>query len=358
MKSVRLYLSLLSGVGAIALFSSCSNVEFSKGGGGGAAACNGAAVSCTSTPTGNNAFDYMYTFPNPRVNILFVVDNSLSMGNDQAKLATAFNDFASGLQGADWQVGITTTDMSGSGAGGQLIDIATSGGSTKLLNSSTPNFSSAFNAAISGQGEGGSNDERGLLSALRVIQNGSSNGFVRSNSHTAIVVLSDEDERSLGRIGGNDPSLALSSEETPTGFADGINAALHGTGHSLYSIIIRPGDVGPGSCLEQQMEPGRVGYEGRRYFEAQALIAKRLYNIDLDPMSSPEVGNICDSNFNYMMNFIGNTIKTRVDPITLPCTPIGGKVTVNDTVMTIPARVVNLNLSPGTTVRLRFECAP
>jgi hypothetical protein len=357
MKSVRLYLSLLSGVGAIALFSSCSNVEFSKGGGGGAnATCNGSAINCTpGGPGGNNAYDYVYTVPTPRVDILFVVDNSLSMGNDQAKLATAFNDFASGLGGADWQAGITTTDMTASGAGGKLIDISTANGPVKLLNSSTPNVSSAFNSAISGQGEGGSNDERGLLSALRLVQAGASNGFVRANSHTAIIILSDEDERSLGRIGGNDPTLALIPEEQPTGFADGINAALHGTGHSLYSVIVRPGDE---ACLNAQMEPGRVGYEGRRYFEAQALIAKRLYNVDLDPLSSPEVGNICDSNFNYLMSIIGNTIKQRVDPITLPCTPVGGKVKVNGSEITIPARQITIVYSPGTAVRLQFECAP
>ncbi len=63
---------------------------------------------------------------NKKVDVLLVIDNSGSMGEEQANLAANFGPFIEQLEkaGADYRIGITTTDLGGKdcsgGAGGQL----------------------------------------------------------------------------------------------------------------------------------------------------------------------------------------------------------------------------------------------
>lgn len=63
---------------------------------------------------------------NKKVDVLLVIDNSGSMGEEQANLATNFGPFIEKLEeaGADYRIGITTTDLGGKdcsgGGGGEL----------------------------------------------------------------------------------------------------------------------------------------------------------------------------------------------------------------------------------------------
>jgi len=63
---------------------------------------------------------------NRKVDVLLVIDNSGSMGDEQANIAANFGPFIETLEeaGADYRIGITTTDMGGSGctgsSGGEL----------------------------------------------------------------------------------------------------------------------------------------------------------------------------------------------------------------------------------------------
>ncbi|MFO7561740.1 MAG: VWA domain-containing protein [Enhygromyxa sp.] len=65
---------------------------------------------------------------NKKVDVLLVIDNSGSMGEEQANLAANFGPFIEKLEaaGADYRIGITTTDLGGKGcasggAGGELV---------------------------------------------------------------------------------------------------------------------------------------------------------------------------------------------------------------------------------------------
>lgn len=308
-------LVLTLGSGFIVLFSSCSNVDFSEKP---IAKCNGSDMSCQSaTYNGRKSNNYNLDFviPTPKTDILFVVDNSRSMAPEQRRLGGAFNNFASALNGVDWQVGITTTDITSRGMGGQLVTLQGVAPATKILTNQIANYQAVFNSTISNQGESGSDDERGIRAALGVLESG---GFVRPKSHVAVVVLSDEDEGSNGQ--------SLSSNETPRYYVDRVNALFKGQSHSFYGIIIRPGDVGPGSCYEQQISPLH-GYEGHNYFEIQKIIGQELYGKALTPFS-PEVGSVCDSNYNTMIERIGDSIRSRIEPIVLPCDPIEKRVEI------------------------------
>jgi len=354
-QTARQILSLLSVTTALFLFSSCSDVEFGEKP---TPQCNNSQLTCSSAIENGrkiNIYDYNYTVPNPKADILFVVDNSLSMAPEQLKLATALNNFATALSGIDWQIGITTTDMTSTGMGGKLVDISTSRGNVKLLTSQIPDYENAFYSSVSGQGESGSNDERGILSALRVIESGSSSGLLRAKSHLAVIVLSDEDERSVGGIA---TGYGLVNEELPRYYVDRVNSIMSGQSHSFYSVIIRPSDQ---TCLTAQGAwPNQYsGYEGKKYFELQNLIAQELYGKTLDPLTSPEVGNICDSSYYGLMSNIGSTIKSRVEPITLPCDPIDGEVSISPTAnFSLQGRqiVITPAPTPGQVFHLYYKC--
>ncbi|MCB0370011.1 MAG: hypothetical protein KDD45_11450, partial [Bdellovibrionales bacterium] len=48
---------------------------------------------------------------NNKVDILIVIDNSGSMSYEQSEMAKRFSGFVESLNGLDWQLGITTTDV-------------------------------------------------------------------------------------------------------------------------------------------------------------------------------------------------------------------------------------------------------
>lgn len=93
------------------------------------------AGGCNSHPIKPVEFDGSAVKANPvpldvnkKVDVLLVIDNSGSMGEEQANLAANFGPFIEELEeaGADYRIGITTTDLGGkncssNGSGGQLV---------------------------------------------------------------------------------------------------------------------------------------------------------------------------------------------------------------------------------------------
>lgn len=120
--------------------------------------------------------------------ILFVVDDSPSMDEEQQLLGQNFQAFVAVLTAtyADFQIGITTTDVSGADAG------KLRGG---LLTPTTPDIAAAFEAAV-GVGTSGSRDEQGLWAAVLAADPVRNPGFVRAESRFNVVFVSDEDDHS------------------------------------------------------------------------------------------------------------------------------------------------------------------
>ncbi|MGE0616530.1 MAG: vWA domain-containing protein [Bacteriovoracia bacterium] len=151
----------------------------------------------------------------PKIDILFVVDNSGSMADEQAQLQATFADFISGflMKDLDFHVGIVTTDVTPTSQAGYWS--ATSGafqgyqdpGPGKLLSRSnsryltptTPNLVSRFAADVA-VGTSGSSYEQGLqsiyetLAPERLGSGGANAGFIRDDAMLSLVVISDEDE--------------------------------------------------------------------------------------------------------------------------------------------------------------------
>ncbi len=285
--------------------------------------------SCTaSTPclqaNGLYNFSQSLTFSTTRrVDILVVDDNSGSMTQEQASLASPFNGFISNLMnsGLDWQVAVTNTDVCPIGGGncwtpngitgaqGQFVGPTDGSGGqpsygNNILNSATPNAASVFSTIIQRGNEVGSGDERAIYAVNDAIS-ANNKAFFRDNSELAIVILSDEDERSTGGNcappNPNQPSVCdagyvpLEQNDLPVTLMNNVDKTFGGKKSLLVnSIIIKPGDT---SCLAIQAAQGPyyTAHYGNTYSDLSTLA-----------QNNSTVGNICNNNDGSYANMITN----------------------------------------------------
>ena len=132
------------------------------------------------------------------VDILLIVDDSSSMEQDNTHLASRLGGFANALQAAnlDWQMCITTTDFDYY----QGEPITWSGTNQTILKRTSGNLSQIFQQTIYDIGSGYGNDEQGIRASVRAVATNSSHRCFRPEAALSIVVISDEDERSVGGV--------------------------------------------------------------------------------------------------------------------------------------------------------------
>lgn len=131
--------------------------------------------------------------PADAVDVLFVVDNSCSMSDEQGTLGDDFAAYADALllSGADFRLAATTTDLGDFGA---LV------GAPSILDPSTPNLSATFAANLD-LGTGGSPLEQGFEpAALALDAHVGSSDFLREGAVLQVLFVSDEPEQSDGSV--------------------------------------------------------------------------------------------------------------------------------------------------------------
>ncbi len=157
----------------------------------GLAACGPKAANLSIMPTSQTTFQG--NTANNKVDILWVVDNSGSMLTKQQNLANGFNSFSSVFvnKGFDFNMAIITSDMSGTGQNGEFQ------GAPSVISGTTLNFATVFqNNILVGQGGDSAAKELDAIEmALSTNHlNGVNTGFIRSDAHLAVIVLSDADD--------------------------------------------------------------------------------------------------------------------------------------------------------------------
>jgi len=128
--------------------------------------------------------------PTGRADILFVVDNSSSMCDDQERLATSFDTFFTWLHSSNvnYQLAVTTTDVSELGERGSFVG--------PLVTPETPDALGTFTKIVE-VGCVGSEDEQGLAAAALALQSAAAEGhFLRDDARLYLVFVSDEDDAS------------------------------------------------------------------------------------------------------------------------------------------------------------------
>jgi len=141
--------------------------------------------------------DFSSTLYNNKVDIIWVIDDSLSMNIPQQKLAAQVDSMIQTLNSLkmDYRMVVTTTSIGNGFAGGTYF------GSPQILTASTPNLVSIFQNRLL-RGESGSNLEQGLLSVQNLLSpnflSQGGQGFHREEALLLINFLSDEDDQSPG----------------------------------------------------------------------------------------------------------------------------------------------------------------
>lgn len=133
----------------------------------------------------------------PKVDIIFLIDNSGSMYSHQANLSANVNRFVSNFFGkiqVDFHIGVITTDnMDGADCCGKLV------GYPPYIEKSTPNYQTVLAQRMM-VGTNGAGEEMvfdPLMSALTEPNlSGINKGFLRPDAYLAIVVITDAEDQS------------------------------------------------------------------------------------------------------------------------------------------------------------------
>ncbi|WP_413558263.1 hypothetical protein [Bdellovibrio sp. HCB209] len=332
---------------------------------------NASLATPTPSPTpGPKLPDYTYSSVvkagNKQVDFLLVMDDSNSMLADLKKLAASMNAFMMSLESSqiDWQMCLTTTralaDSQGVYHWGMPLTWAqyspAVGTSPWVLKKGTADMHNIFNATVDSLqiGGGASGDERGIKSTYASFQNVGS-GCYRDGAAKSVILISDEDERSVG----GDASK-VKAKDNPTAYqpleADDQPANLVALTKTVFgedvrftfnSIIVKPGDVTCEATQDLDTSPSHMGY---------------VYN-QLSTLTDGGVGSICEANFADNLNTFKDKIINSLSQISLECDPdqqtlsvaVDGQIITN---YSVSGNVLHFAapLTEGTKLDLSYDC--
>jgi len=134
----------------------------------------------------------------PNVDVLWVVDNSDSMVEEQQALADSFQDFYKFISNtASFHIGVISTDMHNPDHCGRLL------GNPRYITQDTENAEEVFRQNVN-VGIGGTGDEQGFNAAAAALSepliSGHNAGFLQEDAHLFIIFVSDEDDGSFGEV--------------------------------------------------------------------------------------------------------------------------------------------------------------
>ena len=236
--------------------------------------------------------------PLPKVDLLWVIDDTSSMADEHDALAGTMGAFANTLAelGLAWQVGVVTTDLSG-------VDAGRLQGDPWIL---TPALDDPAEALVQASDVGvhGNPPEAGFgaayLALTEPLRSGDNRSFRRSDAALHVIVLSDSDDDSASVLGA-DPVGAFEeflAEE----------AAITGMDARLSAVV---GDV-PSGCTWD----GGTALPGAAYAEV-ALATGGV------------VASVCEADLSPVVEAIGEASASWPDTFTLQAVPVADSVRVS-----------------------------
>lgn len=233
--------------------------------------------------------------PNSLVDILWVVDSSPSMADEQQLIADGFESFISTLEesNSDFHLGVLSMDMDlDNNKRGMLI------GNPAYL-TAEGNYVAQFKSRVQ-VGVDGSDKEKGLSAALSAVTepliSGSNAGFIRQDANLVLVFVSDEDDcsdaDSLEGLSGNacyDQRQDLISIKR---LIQDFQALKTGDATVMASAIVGP-------PVNQQENCKQEAWPGHRY----RAIAETLGGV---------VGNICEPDYSGLMQDLGLAVAGEI----------------------------------------------
>lgn len=237
-----------------------------------------------------------------KVDILFVVDNSISMNYEQSNMADRFHRFLDSLNGLDWQIGIVTTDVSdpyASKSDGKLLIFDRV--KSYILNSKMDKVvvEQAFSETIQ-QNNNGSSYEQGIFATYRFLERDieRSEKLIRDGSSFSVVIVSDADETPWENAQGK-PIVKLRNK--PDELVKFIKNTWAGKKFQFHSIVVKDKDE---KCLQESQNEGF----GLKY-------------IYLSNLTGGIVGSVCEKDYGSQLKFMGEKVKDLVKSVVLECEP-------------------------------------
>lgn len=267
-------------------------------------------------------------YGNKDVDFLLVLDDSNSMLPELTKLSQKLSEFVLSLESSNinWQMCLTTTRGTNISSvtvyGNSLawLNYNPSNGKNQVLKRGTANLNSIFTSTIQTLTIGGglSGDERGTKAVVDHLRKGSSNDCYRTNAALSVILISDEDVRSVGgdasRLKANDASTAylpLDADDLPETVVS-EHQRLRGKDNpfTFSSIIVKPNDPACEADQDKDTSPSHAGY---------------LYN-ELSNITDGGVGSICEDDYSLTLNAFKDKIVNSLSQFTLECVPLNKKV--------------------------------
>jgi hypothetical protein len=223
------------------------------------------------------------------VDILWVIDDSMSMYEEQEQLSTHSASFIGFLTtvSVDFHLGVITTDMDADQAGrlhGEVLSSETSG----LMEA----FASLVTDSIDG-----SRDERGFEAAIDGCDASINPGFVRDDADLEIIFFSDEDDHS-----------GMDSED----FISDLEAMRPDSIVTVNSIV---GDLPEGcASILAAADPGEKYVEAQEFTEG---LRESICSFDYDAMLSRVAQHVIGLNVRFALMKIPDldTVEVKVDGI-------------------------------------------
>lgn len=253
---------------------------------------------CTLEGEGTNEDHQVDEFntDTPMADLLFVVDNSGSMSDEQQLLADSFSDFYDFIaaENVSFHLGVTTTDIDGNpvmpGAQGKLV------GNPKIIDNSTANAKQKFAQNVN-VGDNGDATERGLEAARLAITeplvSTDNAGFLRPNAKLFMIFVSDEEDQS-----------PLPDQLQPPSYYE--QAFLNAKNNAPEMVSASAIDGQPGDSCAQ---------EGARYNEV------------VDALGGVK-STICTNNFSMALEQLAFEITAPIDTFFLTRDPIPATIMV------------------------------
>lgn len=338
-----------STVGSVKDINSINQGPGVNGGGGGGGGGNSGGGKGSENPPSGTLVNMSLTAPNAqsKVDILWVVDTSGSMKEEQAYLGNNFSSFMSQLSmtGMNFQTAVTTTDIcqdsvpddlsqrvcpadfGGSSSTHLRGSFVTKNGGPQVLTMNDPMLLSRF-SSYTNLGTNGSGFEHGLKGAEMGIAkslSGANSPLIRTDAFLAVIVVSDEEDDGIG--------LGMANENGTNYVAQGLTSfrytdddfvnylsSVKGAGKFSVSAITGTRNANGSLCSADHSQPDE---EGTQYIKA----AQKTGGI---------VQSICETNWSSSLAQIGNDVASQMSQVVLKSIPdpatikvkVNGAVTV------------------------------
>lgn len=281
---------------------------------------NGQAVSYVIALEGAGAvdarqLDQFDQLGRPKADILFVIDNSCSMGEEQSGLSGnlgAFLQFAQAQQ-IDYQIAVTTTDVEG-GEDGRFVPINGNPADRIIRPATQPSPEAVFAQNVN-LGINGSGNEQGLAAAYQALSNplifGHNAGFIRPDAVLSVIIVSDEQDYSPGTV-----DFYINFLLSIKGFRN----------NNLFSLSAIVGDE-VGGCNG----PGGSADTGSRYIAAATRTGGIFQSICISDWSRA-LEDLSSSAFGFKSRFflsnqpVLSSVNVTVDGVAVPNMSPGGTI--------------------------------